>query len=330
MISNSTAWGKSISIISFSLIICCCSSFAKKKKPYQPEPSKRDTETILGIQIYLDENNFGPGKIDGQMGQFTRKAVAHYNFSKGISYDNYYEVIQGSKTNITELFTTYTIEDKDFTYVGEVSLEPEEQSKIEYMYYRSILEFVAERFHSDEKFLIKINPEVEWDEVKVGTEIKVPNVTPFEIEKLGVDKSFRKDRKLSNRLVIVDTNQKLVAIWEKKKILATFPITPGQEKFIHRGNWVIQNMITTPTFRWDQSMLDTGKRSNKAFMLPPGPNSPIGIFWAGLSKAGIGLHGTASPHTIGRSRSAGCVRLANWDVVRLSDLVRPGAQVEMR
>ena len=89
-------------------------------------------------------------------------------------------------------------------------------------------------------------------------------------------------------------------------------------------------LITTPTFRWDQSMLDTGKRSNKAFMLPPGPNSPIGIFWAGLSKAGIGLHGTASPHTIGRSRSAGCVRLANWDVVRLSDLVRPGAQVEMR
>ena len=135
MISNSTAWGKSISIISFSLIICCCSSFAKKKKPYQPEPSKRDTETILGIQIYLDENNFGPGKIDGQMGQFTRKAVAHYNFSKGITYDNYYEVIQSSKANITELFTTYTIEDKDFTYVGEVSLEPEEQSKIEYMYY---------------------------------------------------------------------------------------------------------------------------------------------------------------------------------------------------
>ena len=119
MISNSTAWGKSISIISFSLIICCCSSFAKKKKPYLAEPSKRDTETILGIQIYLDENNLG-SKIDGQMGQFTRKAVAHYNFSKGISYDNYYEVIQSSKANITEPFTTYTIEDKDFTYIGEV------------------------------------------------------------------------------------------------------------------------------------------------------------------------------------------------------------------
>ena len=89
-------------------------------------------------------------------------------------------------------------------------------------------------------------------------------------------------------------------------------------------------MITTPEFRWDKSMLDTGERSDEFFQLPPGPNSPVGIFWAGLSKAGIGMHGTALPHTIGRSRSAGCVRLANWDAVRLAQLVRPGATVEMR
>ena len=264
------------------------------------------------------------------MGQFTKKAVAHYNYSKGIDYNNYYKVINESKNQIKDLYVTYSIKEQDLTYIGEVSLEPEEQSKIEYMYYRSVLEFVAERFHSDEKFIRKINPDIEWETAKTNTEVKVPNITPFQIEDLGVDKSFRRDRKLSSRMVIIDTSQKLVAIWDKKKIVATFPITPGQEKFIHRGNWIIQNMITTPTFRWDQSMLDTGKRSNKAYMLPPGPNSPIGIFWAGLSKGGIGLHGTASPHTIGRSRSAGCVRLANWDVVRLSKLVRPGAEVEMR
>ena len=316
--------------ISLALIIFSTLGYAKKKEFYLDEPSKKDTETILRLQIFLDESNFGPGKIDGQMGQFTRKAVAHYNYSKGIEYNNYYKAINESENQIKDLYATYAIKEQDLTYIGELSLEPEEQSKFEYMYYRSVLEFVAERFHSDEKFIRKINPNIEWATITTGTEIKVPNITPFQIEDLGVDKSFRRDRKLSSRIVIIDTNQKLVAIWDKKKIMATFPITPGQEKFIHRGNWIIQNMITTPTFRWDQSMLDTGKRSNKAYMLPPGPNSPIGIFWAGLSKGGIGLHGTASPHTIGRSRSAGCVRLANWDVVRLSELVRPGAEVEMR
>ena len=326
MITNPTIRG----VISLALIIFSTLGYAKKKEFYLGEPSKKDTETILKLQIFLDESNFGPGKIDGEMGQFTRKAVAHYNYSKGIDYNNYYKAINESENQIKDLYVTYSIKEQDLTYIGELSLEPEEQSKIEYMYYRSVLEFVAERFHSDEKFIRKINPNIEWATITTDTEVKVPNITPFQIEDLGVDKSFRRDRKLSSRIVIIDTNQKLVAIWDKKKIMATFPITPGQEKFIHRGNWIIQNMITTPTFRWDQSMLDTGKRSNKAYMLPPGPNSPIGIFWAGLSKGGIGLHGTASPHTIGRSRSAGCVRLANWDVVRLSELVRPGAEVEMR
>lgn len=320
---------KSLLII-FGIIYLAPTGFGKKAIGYLPEPSKKDTETILRIQIFLDEKMFGPGKIDGQMGQFTRKAVAHYNFGYDLKYDNYYKVINESNAVIDELFTTYTIKEEDFNFVGEVSFEPSEQAEIDYLYYRSILEFAAERFHSDEKYLTKINPEIDWEKATAGTVINVPNVTPFKIEDIKKDKSFQRERKLSKRLVIVDTTQKLVAIWEKKKILATFPITPGQEKFIHRGSWVIQNMITTPTFRWDQSMLETGKRSNEAHLLPPGPNSPIGIFWAGLNKGGIGLHGTSSPHTIGRSRSAGCVRLANWDVVRLSNLVRPGAKVEMR
>ena len=320
---------KSLLII-FGIIYLAPNGFSKKAIGYLPEPSKKNAETILRIQIFLDGKMFGPGKIDGRMGQFTRKAVAHYNFGYDLKYDNYYKVINESNAVIDELFTTYTIKEEDFNFVGEVSFEPSEQAEIDYLYYRSILEFSAERFHSDEKYLTKINPEIDWGKVTEGTVIRVPNVTPFRIEDVKKDKSFQRERKLSKRLVIVDTTQKIVAIWEKKKILAMFPITPGQEKFIHRGDWIIQNMITTPTFRWDQSMLETGKRSNEAHLLPPGPNSPIGIFWAGLNKGGIGLHGTSSPHTIGRSRSAGCVRLANWDVVRLSDLVRPGAKVEMR
>ena len=38
------------------------------------------------------------------MGQFTRKAVAHYNYSKGIDYNNYYKAInslsKASNTNV--------------------------------------------------------------------------------------------------------------------------------------------------------------------------------------------------------------------------------------
>jgi lipoprotein-anchoring transpeptidase ErfK/SrfK len=135
---------------------------------------------------------------------------------------------------------------------------------------------------------------------------------------------------LSQRHVIVDTSQNLAAIWEGSKLIATFPVTPGQEKFIYRGDFKIKVMVNTPTFRYDKAMLKTGVRSEEYHKLPPGPNSPVGIFWAGINKSGIGLHGTASPHTIGRSQSAGCIRFANWDAARLSTLIRPGARVEVR
>jgi lipoprotein-anchoring transpeptidase ErfK/SrfK len=79
--------------------------------------------------------------------------------------------------------------------------------------------------------------------------------------------------------------------------------------------------------------LEKGVRSKdpkKIFDLPPGPNSPVGVLWCGLSKSGIGLHGTADPETIGRAMSAGCIRLANWDVIRLPNFISPGTTVEIR
>ena len=51
--------------------------------------------------------------------------------------------------------------------------------------------------------------------------------------------------------------------------------------------------------------------------------------WMGLNKPGIGLHGTNNPETIGRAASHGCIRLANWDALKLSQLVPTGATVKI-
>ncbi|WP_271190653.1 L,D-transpeptidase, partial [Dactylosporangium matsuzakiense] len=61
--------------------------------------------------------------------------------------------------------------------------------------------------------------------------------------------------------------------------------------------------------------------------LPPGPNGPVGNTWIDLSKEHYGIHGTPEPATIGRAESHGCVRLTNWDVARLAQMVHPGTQV---
>ena len=165
---------------------------------------------------------------------------------------------------------------------------------------------------------------------------------------------YKADEAMSQRHAVVDTKLNQVRIFEaappalivaepgsttvssttraNRGLIASFPITPGKPQFIKFGTWEVRNSVELPHWRYDQKLLDTGKRGSDADALniPPGPNSPVGIFWCGLSKPGIGLHGTSDPETIGRARSAGCIRLANWDAIRLPSLIRPGTTVEIR
>jgi lipoprotein-anchoring transpeptidase ErfK/SrfK len=227
------------------------------------------------------------------------------------------------------------------------------------MSYRSVAEFMSERFHTDVEFLLELNGSKNTWSVKPGTgSLIVPNVKPFTIENIS-GKRYEADPKMSERHAVVDTKRNQVRIFEgappamivdeeeegtvstkpvlvKSKhepntaLVASFPITPGKPQFIHLGVWKLNNSVELPVWRFDKSLLETGKRSNDALNIPPGPNSPVGIIWNGLSKPGIGLHGTSDPETIGRAQSAGCIRLANWDAIRIPTLLRPGATVEIR
>ena len=63
-------------------------------------------------------------------------------------------------------------------------------------------------------------------------------------------------------------------------------------------------------------------------MLPPGPNSPVGVVWIDLSKPHYGIHGTPEPAAIGHTESHGCVRLTNWDAARLAQMVSQETKVQ--
>ena len=52
--------------------------------------------------------------------------------------------------------------------------------------------------------------------------------------------------------------------------------------------------------------------------------------WLGLSKEHAGIHGTAEPSQMSRVVTNGCVRLTNWDVLRLSTIAGPGMAVEVQ
>src|SRR5689334_12048866 len=284
-----------------------------------------DEETSVRLQIFLDNHEFGPGKIDGKMGEFFGKALVAYKKANGLPPTG--AVDAQLLAQVTEPYTTYTIRAEDEQFVGEVASRPSEQAKLKAMEYGSLLEFVAERYHAAEDFLRKINPGLDLDKLKVGDTVSVPNVEPFEIEKLS-EKFIPPNPEYAKRQIVIDTRERFLEVHEGDKLVAEFPITPGSKTLpAPKGVWKILGVATMPWFRHDEGVLNHGVRTDDFYNIPPGPNNPVGILWMGLNKPGIGIHGTNNPETIGRAGSHGCIRTANWDAARLKDLVSPGTKV---
>jgi lipoprotein-anchoring transpeptidase ErfK/SrfK len=322
--------------------------------PPSPLDIKPTGDDAVRLQIFLDEANFGPGVIDGKPGQFTELAVQSWNEVNGYPINDWTAVNRAARKAVPNPLAIAIVPDSASAWVdGTLPTKKSLQAKRKRMSYRSFAEFMSERYHCDVEYLTVLNGNSKINNLKPRDTIIVPNVRPFTIESL-TGAGYKADEAMSQRHAVVDTKINQVRIFEaapaalivaepgttigssparrNRGLIASFPITPGKPQFIKFGTWEVRNSVELPHWRYDQKLLDTGKRSSdsEALNIPPGPNSPVGVFWCGLSKPGIGLHGTSDPETIGRARSSGCIRLANWDAVRLPTLIRPGTTVEIR
>lgn len=322
--------------------------------PPSPLDLKPTGEDALRLQIFLDQEKFGPGVIDSRPGQFTELAVQSWNEVNGYPIDDWVAINTAARKAVTNPLAMAIVPDAATAWVdSSLPTKKSLQAKRKRMSYRSYAEFMSERYHSDLAYLTLLNGSSKMNKLAPRQSIVVPNVEPFTIEVL-TGAGYKADEVMSQRHAVVDTKINQVRIFEaapparivaepglvgatstsrpNRGLIASFPITPGKPQFIKFGTWEVRNSVELPYWRYDQKLLDTGKRSadSQALNIPPGPNSPVGIFWCGLSKPGIGLHGTSDPETIGRARSSGCIRLANWDAVRLPTLIRPGTTVEIR
>jgi lipoprotein-anchoring transpeptidase ErfK/SrfK len=209
-------------------------------------------------------------------------------------------------------------------------------AKLKFLPYRSLSELVAERFHTDQDYLRQLNAGQKIDDLRAGATIKVPAVEPFLIETIYPNpaqpeegaKPSLKSAETPQTLIRIHRAEHILDVWEGEKMIASFPVSVGPpENETPSGNYTIKQSIPRPVFRYDKKMLKEGVRGEEAWVLPPGPNNPVGVIWNQTSQDGIGLHGTHDPDLIGRNISSGCVRLSNWDVVSLTHLLRPGTKL---
>src|SRR3954463_14578175 len=115
------------------------------------------------LQIFLDQANFGPGKIDGRGGEFTNKALALYRESLGkpaaapADPKSPPDVSDLDLQSIDPVFTDYQVTKDDVANIGVLPSSPPEQAKVKVLPYASVAEAIAERFHAGVDFIKELN-----------------------------------------------------------------------------------------------------------------------------------------------------------------------------
>jgi lipoprotein-anchoring transpeptidase ErfK/SrfK len=290
-----------------------------------------DRETIIRLKIFLDQHSFGPGEIDDLWTDLCANALRLYQIANGDGASGIDSQLKQELNDLAPVSIDYEIKPDDLAWVGKSPQKPAAQAKLKFMPYPSIEDFLAERFHTNVSFLSNLNRGKNLTKLRPGDTVQVPNVPPLELSALKKADDIPPRPDHQTRQVEVDTKNKDLTIMDGGKIIAAFPITPGSKQLpAPLGTWQIVKITTLPWFRWDKAMLMHGKRSEDFHTIPPGPRNEVGVVWIGLNKKGIGIHGTNNPDTIGRSASHGCIRLANWDAIRVLNAVTQGVTVEIK
>jgi lipoprotein-anchoring transpeptidase ErfK/SrfK len=130
------------------------------------------------------------------------------------------------------------------------------------------------------------------------------------------------------KVVVSKSQSNLKVLDASGKIVFYAPVTSGSERDpLPLGEWAVTAVLRNPVFRYNPDLFWDADPAHSKATIPPGPNGPVGLVWIDISKEHYGLHGSPEPGRIAYSQSHGCVRLTNWDAVRLADLVRKGTPV---
>jgi len=282
--------------------------------------------TILAIGVLLDRAGFSPGEIDGADGYNLGRALSGFQRERKLADTGRPDPAVLHALGAGEpgdVLTEYTITEADLAgpFTPEIPTDVMEQASLPQLGYLTPLEMFGERFHASPKLLQRLNPQATF--VTSGEVIRVPNVPP------PPPVAPRGTAVQPNVIVTVSKSMRtLRVVGEDGAFQLQVPVTVGSEHDpLPIGEWAITGLWPNPTFHYTPELFWDADESHAKANINPGPNNPVGVMWIDLTREHYGLHGTPEPSRIGHTASHGCVRLTNWDVMRVAALVKKGTRV---
>ena len=334
---------------------------------------QRELDNVL-LQVFLDREMFSPGMIDGKSDATFLKICEIYQRSHPDAADSA-QLKAKAEATIKEPYTRYILRVDDFKFItppkkvpvaARVKGAPSSKKKpvmpdptapaitidelvaADFLAYTSAWEFVAERFHCDEAFLRRINPSLK-DPPAVGSEFQVPNVIPFEIERVP-DAPLQPPADPQKPVTAAVVLLSRLEISREGKLIAVLPLTTARPGLRGRDKWTVLTAIPQPRMATKREPREIPKANPTAVgaeapdisasleteqYLAAGPNNPVGIIWIHLAKAGsteplpYGLHGTSIPARM-KLQGIGGLRLANWNIARAARLMPVGTVLQWK
>jgi hypothetical protein len=283
----------------------------------------------LRLQVALDRAGFSPGEIDGRSGQHTERALAAFRKARalpaGAGFDD--EVRAALGEHLVEPLVRYTVTEADLAgpFADAIPADLMKQATLKALAYASAWELLGERFHASPGLLQSLNA----GKLSPGRQIRVPNVEPLVVpERTGVREQPPGATLPVARIIVSARDGGLVARDTQDRVVFYAPVTVGgTQDPLPAGSWKVVEIFDRPIFNYNPDLFWDADPSHAKARIAPGPNNPVGLIWIDLDLENYGIHGTPEPSRIGRSQSHGCVRLTNWDVVRLAAMVAKSTPV---